>query len=77
MRDAIAQPQPLAVRRQSIALLGVLSGVAGPLAMDLRQPDRADGKFAVGRLAATEAGDGDLAAWVSATQSIGPYFARR
>lgn len=77
MKNAIAQPQPLAVRRQSVALLGVLSGVAGQLAMDLRQADRADGMFAVGRLAATEADDDDLAAWVAATQSIGPFFAQQ
>ena len=77
MKDAISQPQPLAVRRQSVALLGVLSGVAGQLAMDLHRPDRADGMFSVGRLAATEADDDDLAAWVAATQSIGPFFAQR
>lgn len=77
MKDAIAQPQPVAVRRQSVALLGVLSGVAGQLAMDLHRPDRAEGMLSVGRLAATEADDGDLAAWVAATQSIGPFFAQR
>ena len=77
MKDAISQPQPLAVRRQSVALLGVLSGVAGQLAMDLDRPDRADGMFSVGRLAATEAGDDDLAAWVAATQSIGPFFGQQ
>ena len=77
MKDAISEPQPLAVRRQSVALLGVLSGVAGQLAMDLDRPDRADGMFSVGRLAATEAGDDDLAAWVAATQSIGPFFGQQ
>lgn len=77
MKDAISQPQPLTVRRQSVALLGVLSGVAGQLAMDLHRPDRADGMFSVGRLTAAEAGDDDLAAWVAATQSIGPFFAQR
>lgn len=77
MKDAISQPQPLPVRRQSVALLGVLSGVAGQLAMDLHRPDRAEGMFSVGRLAATEASDDDLAAWVAATQSIGPFFAQR
>lgn len=76
MKEAISQPQPVAVRRQSVALLGVLSGVAGQLAMDLHRPDRAEGMFSVGRLAATEAGDDDLAAWVAATQSIGPFFAQ-
>jgi len=76
MKDAIAAPQPLAVRRQSVALLGVLSGVAGQLAMDLHRPDRAEGMFSVGRLAGTEAGDDDLAAWVTATRSIGPFFAQ-
>jgi len=77
MKDAISRPQPLAVRRQSVALLGVLSGVAGQLALDLHQPDRADGMFSVGRLAATEADDRDLAAWVAANQSIGPYYAQQ
>ena len=76
MKTAISRPQPIAVRRQSVALLGVLSGVGGQLALDLHQPDRADGMFAVGRLAATEAGDDDLAAWVFATQSIAPFFAQ-
>jgi hypothetical protein len=77
MKHAIAAPQPLAVRRQSVVLLGVLSGVAGQLAMDLHRHDRAEGMFSVGRLAATEAGDDDLAAWVAATHSIGPFFAQQ
>jgi hypothetical protein len=77
MKDAIAAPQPLAVRRQSVALLGVLSGVAGQLAIDLHRPGRAEGMFSVGRLAATEAADDDLAAWVAANQSIGSFFAQQ
>lgn len=33
--------------------------------------------FSVGRLAATQAGDDDLAARVAATQNIGPFFGQQ
>lgn len=77
MRHVIAQPQPLHIRRRSVAVLGILSGVAGQLALDLGRHDQADAMFRVGQLAASEAADHDLAAWIAATRSIGPFYARQ
>jgi transcriptional regulator with XRE-family HTH domain len=77
MRLVISEPQPLDVRRRSVALLGILSGVAGQLALDLGRHDQADAMFRVGQLAAHESDDHDLAAWIAATQSIGPFYAGR
>jgi transcriptional regulator with XRE-family HTH domain len=77
LRQVIAQPQPLAVRRGTVALLGVLSGVAGQLALDLARHDQADALFRAGQLAANECKDDDLAAWILATRSIGPHFAQQ
>jgi hypothetical protein len=77
IRQVIAQPQPLAIRRRSVALLGILSGVAGQLALDLGRHDHADGMFRVGQLAADESEDADLAAWIAPTRSIGPFFAQQ
>jgi transcriptional regulator with XRE-family HTH domain len=77
VRQVISEPQPLAVRRRSVALLGVLSGVAGQLAVDIGRQDYAEAMFRVGRLAADEADDHDLAAWIAATRGIGPFFAQQ
>jgi transcriptional regulator with XRE-family HTH domain len=77
MRLVISEPQPLAVRRRCVALLGILSGVAGHLALDLGHHSQAEGMFRVGQLAAHEADNHDLAAWIAATQSIGPFYAGR
>jgi hypothetical protein len=77
IRQVITEPQPLAIRRRSVGLLGVLSGVAGQLALDLGRHDRAESMFRVGQLTAVESEDHDLAAWIAATRSIGPFFARQ
>jgi transcriptional regulator with XRE-family HTH domain len=77
LRLAIDGPQPTDVRRRSIALLGVLAGIAGNLSFDVGRYDQADAMFDVGRLAGTESGDADLAAWILATQSIGLFYAGR
>jgi transcriptional regulator with XRE-family HTH domain len=77
MRQVISEPQPLAVRRRSVALLGVLSGVAGQLALDTGRHDQAEALFRVGQLAADEADDHDLGTWIAATRSIGPFFAQQ
>ncbi|MGH3801287.1 MAG: hypothetical protein ACRDTD_14345, partial [Pseudonocardiaceae bacterium] len=73
--DALNHPQPLQTRRRAVTLLGVLSGLAGNLWLDLGQEDQAAGFFDIGELAGQEAEDPDLTAWVLATRSIGPFFA--
>lgn len=75
LNGALDRPQPLRVRQRAVVLLGMLSGLAGNLWLDLDQQDRATAFFDVGELAAEEAEDSDLAAWVLATRSIGLFFA--
>ncbi|MDQ3275023.1 MAG: hypothetical protein M3Q39_08345 [Actinomycetota bacterium] len=75
LHDALNRPQPLRTRRRAVTLLGVLSGLAGNLWLDLGREDQAAEFFDVGELAGQEAEDPDLTAWVLATRSIGPFFA--
>jgi hypothetical protein len=70
LRQAIDGPQPTAVRRRSVALLGVLAGVAGHLSFDNGRLNQATAMFEVGRLAAAESGDEDLAVWLAGMQSV-------
>ncbi len=60
---------------RAVTLLGVLSGLAGNLWLDLGKEDQAAEFFDVGELAGKEAEDPDLTAWVVATRSIGAFFA--
>ena len=75
LRQALSQPQTLAIRRRAVRLVGVLSGIAGNLSVDTGRDDQAVTFFELGRLAGNEADDGDLTAWVLATHSIAPFFA--
>jgi hypothetical protein len=75
LHDALNRPQPLQTRRRTVTLLGVLSGLAGNLWLDLGQEGQAARFFDIGELAGHEAEDPDLVAWVLATRSIGPFFA--
>lgn len=74
LRRALAQPQPIAVRREAVQLAGLLAGIAGNLALDLHRDDQAEGYFDVAHLAGQEAEDGDLIAWALATRSLVPFF---
>lgn len=67
---ALDRPQTLSIRRRMIRLVGVLSGLRGNLYLDLDDTRRADESFEVGMVAAEEAEDDDLMAWVLATRSI-------
>jgi len=75
LREALGQPQHLRERRRSVVLLGVLAGLAGNLWLDLGRSDTSADYFDIGEQAAQEAGDPDLAAWVLATRSVGPFYA--
>jgi transcriptional regulator with XRE-family HTH domain len=77
LRHALTQPQTLQVRRWAVQLVGVLSGIAGNLWLDVDRADQAVTFFELGRLAGSEAEDSDLTAWVLATHSIAPFFAGR
>ncbi|GAA3457991.1 transcriptional regulator with XRE-family HTH domain [Saccharothrix longispora] len=74
LNDVLAHPQPQRVRRRVAVLLGVLTGVAGHLLLDLNRHDDACRYFDVAGLAAREAESPDLAAWVLAVHSLGPFF---
>lgn len=72
---AIPLPQRLRVQQRLVALIGSLAGVAGNLYIDLGRQQDSIRMFRVGRIAATEVDNRDLAAWLSATESISPFFA--
>lgn len=74
IRLALSKPQPIAIRRRTVGLLGVLAGVGGQLAFDLSRADQSAGMYQVGQLASREVEDDDLATWLAATQSIGAFF---
>jgi DNA-binding XRE family transcriptional regulator len=77
LEQALSRPQPLAVRREIVRLAGLLSGIAGNLALDVQRHDQAEGYFDVALLAGREAEDQDLAAWALATRSLVPFFESR
>jgi hypothetical protein len=74
MNEVLSRPQPLRVRRRAVSLLGVLTGIAGNLCLDLNRHDQAVGYFDVAELAALEAESSDLATWVFAVRSLAPFF---
>lgn len=77
LKDALSRSQPIETRRRCVALVGVLSGLAGNLSLDAGLKPRAQSYFEAGRIASTEANDQDLTAWLLAMESIGPFFDRR
>jgi transcriptional regulator with XRE-family HTH domain len=77
LRSALANPQPVAARREAVRLTGLLAGIAGNLALDLHREDRAESYFEVAQLAGRESDDGDLIAWALATRSLVPFFSGR
>ncbi|XVS62079.1 helix-turn-helix transcriptional regulator [Actinosynnema sp. CA-299493] len=74
INDVLSRPQPQRVRRRVASLLGVLTGIAGNLCLDRNRQDEAVGYFDVAELAALEAESPDLATWVFAVRSLGPFF---
>jgi hypothetical protein len=67
-------PLPVAHRRRLVVVAGVLAGLAGNLAFDLKQRPRAEGYFSVALQAAHEAESADLGAWTLAMRSILPAY---
>ncbi len=67
-------PLPVAHRRRLSVVAGVLAGLAGNLAFDLKQRPRAEAYFAVALQAAQEAESADLGAWSLAMRSIVPAY---
>ncbi len=63
-------PLPVAHRRRLVVVAGVLAGLAGNLAFDLKQQPRAEAYFTVALQAAREAESADLGAWTLAMRSI-------
>jgi hypothetical protein len=67
-------PLPVAHRRRLVVLAGVLAGLAGNLAFDLKQRARAEAYLTVALQAAREAESADLGAWTLAMRSILPAY---
>ncbi|TDU06500.1 hypothetical protein EDD99_5059 [Streptomyces sp. 846.5] len=76
IRESLDHPQPVRVRRKCVQLLGVLSGLAGNAFLDLGDSGQSTALYHLGRLAADEAEDDALSAWLLTLQSIGPYFSQ-
>ncbi|HEV2088365.1 MAG TPA: hypothetical protein VGR21_08645 [Cryptosporangiaceae bacterium] len=72
--EVLRHPLPVAIRRRSVRLLGLLAGIVGHQHFDLGDVPRARRLFDLGRLASIEAEDPDLEAWLLATASIVAYF---
>lgn len=77
IKAALSRPQRLSTQRRCLELLGVLAGISGDLYFDLDRKLVAANRLRAGATAAMEAENADLHAWILATQSIEPYFARR
>ncbi|MDH6576951.1 helix-turn-helix transcriptional regulator [Kitasatospora sp. MAP5-34] len=69
--------QSLKVRRRSVQLIGVLAGLISNAFLDIGDNERSSELLRVGAVAADEAGDEALMAWLLTMQSIGPFFSRR
>ncbi|WP_424184634.1 helix-turn-helix domain-containing protein [Actinokineospora sp. G85] len=76
VKEMLDRPQRLLAWRQSLGLLGVLSGLSGSLRFDLGRESQAAEFFDVGHLASREADDPDLSSWLLAARSILPFFSR-
>jgi tetratricopeptide (TPR) repeat protein len=68
-RLLLTWPQPVAVRGRLCSVAAQLAGIAGAVMFDLHQPAKAQGYYHAGMLAAAEAGDPALAAWLLANTS--------
>jgi tetratricopeptide (TPR) repeat protein len=71
------RPQSLRTRRKVVQLLGTLAGLAGNAFIDVNDLSQSAALFHVGQIAAQEAEDAALMAWLLTMQSIGPYFSKR
>jgi tetratricopeptide (TPR) repeat protein len=69
VRLLLTRPQPVAVRRRLCSAAAQLAGIAGAVMFDLHQPAKAKGYYDAALLAAVEAGDPALAAWLLANTS--------
>jgi hypothetical protein len=67
-------PLPVARRQRLVVVAGHLAGLAGSLALDLRDEAKARAYFRVAVQAADDAGSPDLAAWALATHSLIPTY---
>jgi tetratricopeptide (TPR) repeat protein len=65
----LTRPQPVAVRGRLCSAAAQLAGIAGAVMFDLHQPAKAQGYYDAAMLAAVEAGDPALAAWLLANTS--------
>jgi hypothetical protein len=69
VRLLLTRPQPVRVRGRLCSAAAQLAGIAGAVMFDLHQPVKAQGYYDAAMLAAVEAGDPALAAWLLANTS--------
>ena len=77
LHAALSQGQSARSARRCTRLISILTGLAGNLFLDIGDHARVQSYFDVGYIAAREAEDDSLTAWVLATQSIGHTFTDR
>lgn len=72
--EILSGTSSLKVKRQSVRIASILSGISGHLHLDLGDRLQAGYFYEVGIIAGQEAEDDGLVAWVLAMQSIGQFF---
>jgi transcriptional regulator with XRE-family HTH domain len=76
LNNIVALRQRLSVHRRAVALIGILSGIAGNLWLDRGRAATASAYYGVGRVAGHETNDDSLTAWIITMESIAPFYAR-
>ncbi len=77
VHELLGRPQALAARRRCVQILTALSGLLGLAHHDAGDPARSGAFFHMGQVAAAEAADDGLTAWLLTMQSIAEYTAGR
>ncbi len=77
VHELLGRPQSLAARRRCVLILTALSGLLGLAHLDVGDPARSGAFFHLGQVAAAEAADDGLTAWLLTMQSIAEYAAGR
>ncbi|MEZ0093202.1 hypothetical protein [Streptacidiphilus sp. EB129] len=77
LHQLLDHPQAVTTRRRCVRLLGILSGLMGLAYFDTGDTMQSSALIHLGQVAATEAEDDALAAWLLTIQSIGLYTANR
>ena len=77
LAEALSRSQRLAVRRECVQLTAIICSLAANLAIDTDDSWSAAAYFKAAHIAASEAADTELTAWILANQSIQAFFTDR